>query len=844
MGMEHAPHAELVSSGGRDLMLLGIKANGAVKGRLLVMTLEQSYRNTSSKNTEITYTFPLPLGAVLMEVEVTLNGEVLKGEVAPRSMARATYEAALSEGHSSIMLERNVDGSCTLELGNLMAREECRILVRYAQVLATEHGQVRLMLPTTIAPRYGNPITQGRLQPHQVPVTDLAAEYPFDISISLMGEMANTNVGSPSHKTRFYRNGNDLVIKLSQRGYLDRDFILVIDQLKNESDALVCKDLYQEGQSAIMTFFSPQIPTNTAPTHPCPTISAKVLVDCSSSMSGDSIEAARRALKGIVDKLVKDDKFSLSRFGSSYEHRSRGLWSGTPQAKASAMRWIDHLQADLGGTDMAEALVSTIALAHSGKSDILLITDGEIEGIDEVIEVARKSKHRVFIVAIGASPAEAHLRRLATATGGHCDFVAPGEDVEPAVLRMSARMRSARATEVRVEWPASLKLCWAQKVQNYAFENDVFNVCAFVDGPTEVSDLGVVKLWGRVDGQAGEVLMAQAALSPTESSTNIVARLAAHAKYLELAQARQDVGASSSLAITQELAVAYRLVTDETNFILVQERAEADKAQEMPDAHTVPQMLAAGWGGVGSAVRSAPAPFPILSGGVSKRLASSIMSFDDMPSMDMGDSIHPTVWRTRSATAASRVNALSGGGMDDFEIPAFLRKQADADDDEPTVSAQVRRGIDKRNPLLWVAKEMPRGKRPVGPSDSFYEGITPAGLARWMAINHEAFWPTSYAELRDLGLGLAVCEWLEFDIGANQDEGQVVAVFLAVIKGMGLASTRGLQKITDAIQKVIHGPVALPTAGEMADAIRKALAGITAQAWPRAVVDFPEVAFT
>ncbi|OQW85951.1 MAG: hypothetical protein BWK72_19550 [Rhodoferax ferrireducens] len=838
--MGNLRQAELVSAGDRDLMLLGVKGSGAVKGRLLVMTLEQSYRNTGNKNTEITYTFPLPLGAVLMEVEVSLNGQVLKGEVSARSTARARYEEAISEGNSSIMLERNVDGSFTLELGNLMAREECRILVRYAQVLATEHGQVRLMLPTTIAPRYGNPITQGRLQPHQVPVTDLAAEYPFDITVTLMGDMANTNVGSPSHKTSFYRNGQDLVIKLSQRGYLDRDFILVIDQLKNQSDALVCKDLVEEGQSAVMAFFSPHMPAN--PSQTVPTITAKVLVDCSSSMSGDSIEAARRALRGIVETLIKDDKFSLSRFGSSYEHRSRGLWSGTLQAKASAKRWIDNLHANLGGTEMAEALVSTIAIANNGKSDILLITDGEIEGIDEVIEVARKSRHRVFIVAIGASPAEGHLRRLATATGGHCDFVAPGEDVEPAVLRMSTRMRSVRATDIRVQWPDALKLRWEQKVQNYAFENDVFNVCAFVDSPTDLSALGTVKLWGCLEGQAGEVLMAETPLTISESSTNIVARLAAYGKYQELVKARQDIGASAALSATQDLAVAYQMVTDETNFILVHERAEAEKAQEMPESHKVPQMLAAGWGGTGSVVRADRSQVSwSLRGGVSENAAEIPLLASTLHANYAG-MVTPSVWRTRDSAAAARVDALSSGGMDDFEIPAFLRKQADAEDDEPTVSAQVRRSIDKRNPLFWAAKEMPRGKHPVGLADSFYEGITPAGLARWMAINHASFWPTSYAELRDLGLGLAICEWLEFDIGVDQEESQVVSVFLAVIREMELTRTRGLQKVAHAIQQAIQGPATLKVEGHMAQAIRQGLAGITGQAWPRTVVDFPQSA--
>ena len=43
-----------------------------------------------------------------------------------------------------------------------------------------------------------------------------------------------------------------------------------------------------------------------------------------------------------------------------------------------------------------------------------------------------------------------------------------------------------------------------------------------------------------------------------------------------------------------------------------------------------------------------------------------------------GNPAVPSVWRTRDRTsAAAKVDALSSGGMDDFEIPAFLRKQAD-----------------------------------------------------------------------------------------------------------------------------------------------------------------------
>ena len=44
---------------------------------------------------------------------------------------------------------------------------------------------------------------------------------------------------------------------------------------------------------------------------------------------------------------------------------------------------------------------------------------------------------------------------------------------------------------------------------------------------------------------------------------------------------------------------------------------------------------------------------------------------------DYGSLSTPSVWRTNRTQAAAKVDALSSGGMDDFEIPACLRKQAD-----------------------------------------------------------------------------------------------------------------------------------------------------------------------
>ena len=60
----------------------------------------------------------------------------------------------------------------------------------------------------------------------------------------------------------------------------------------------------------------------------------------------------------------------------------------------------------------------------------------------------------------------------------------------------------------------------------------------------------------------------------------------------------------------------------------------------------------------------------------SSHMASSMPSA--ITPADYGNVNVPSVWRTRDRTqAAAKVDAMSSGGMDNYEIPAFLRKQAD-----------------------------------------------------------------------------------------------------------------------------------------------------------------------
>ncbi len=229
--MEQLTGARLQTQNGQPLMLLGVKLTGEIRGLLFEACVKQSFCNPTDNNVEVIYTFPLPWGAVLLGIDVLLGEQALVGVIVEKKQAEASYEEALSEGNTAIMLEKNHDQSYSLNLGNLAAKENCIITLRYAQTLQFEQRGLRLLIPTVIAPRYGDAIQGGGLLPHQVPTHSFLADYPFEIELSLYGDLAQARVASPSHPMRVTHSRSEtenlLTVSLACEGALDRDFILV-----------------------------------------------------------------------------------------------------------------------------------------------------------------------------------------------------------------------------------------------------------------------------------------------------------------------------------------------------------------------------------------------------------------------------------------------------------------------------------------------------------------------------------------------------------------------------------------------------------------------------------------
>ncbi len=645
---------------GEAIPLQSVSITGDLKGAMFEAQVRQSFQNSKKIPIEVVYSFPLPYDAALLSVEAQLGQIKLSGSVIATPEATERYENALSEGDAAIMLERGADGHYVLNLGNLAPNEQCTITLTYGQLLSFEQGGLRLAIPTVIAPRYGDPLRAGRLAPHQVPDTDVLAEYGFNLSLTLHQELAAARIASPSHPISVAHQATNLVatVNLAKESYLDRDFILVLDQLSDTSLVTVGADYVDPKKFVATASFCPSIPQVGKQS-----TTVKILVDCSGSMGGGSMTAARSALMSVIRKFKAGDKFSLSKFGSDIEHCSRALWSVSSQSVVSAERWITQLDASMGGTDIPGALESTLALAHSGPCDVLFITDGQTHEVQDAIEKAKAAKHRIFTVGIGTSPSEGLLHRLAAATGGASDFISAGEAVEPAIVRMFNRLRSPSIQEIQVIWPKGLEVTQQTPISNALFDGDTVHVSAWFNEPPS----GVIRLTGKVAGQPitqeiGAIEFKQAAQAQAEEHPAVstaVSRIAA----------AETLATIESEERQAEVAVAYQLVTKYTNFLMIHERSAADKATQMPTLDKVPQMLPAGWGGT-SAIRhlsmDAIDSIHYLQASVSMDSASFCLKDFSIPSLlrnPRPSMSHPKKKIVRDTTH--------------YEVPHFLRRMGE-----------------------------------------------------------------------------------------------------------------------------------------------------------------------
>lgn len=553
-----------------NIPLKSIQWKGEVDGPLFRYQSVQNYENTTDDTIEISYSFPLPYGkSVITSFSAEINGVVRHACALPKKKAEETYENAMESGDSPVMLKIEEQDFCTASLGNLKPGEKAKITVEYMQLLEFHGKKVRITIPMVLDERYAAS-EESYPSPLAGVEANIFADYVCSGELLVKKPFDEGTVYSPSHAIRcsYCKEG----LKVGAVGKADRDFVV---DLEVESSGVLC--LAQDGKEwAALASFIPQIAPKKAPLDLC------VLLDCSGSMDGSRIKWAKETLSKIVGGLDPQDQVTLYRFGSDLRLEKIAKNVTIPECNSRIKEWltrpwgevIKHIQADLGGTELAGALsgCTDLCRGESENSAILLITDGEVWDTKSVKKAAKKTGRRIFTLGIGMAPYGSLLTEISESTGGVYESVYSYSDIEDAANSVIVRLQAPLLKSVSVHWPQDA--IWTSRAPRTAYSADSCSSAAFLREPIDELKMSFLE-----DGQKQEISIKRLDQEFGKALVQLVANM--------------RMVASKDAEEQEYLGIRYNLAGPRTNFLLVVERAEEDKVTDFAKLSVVPQMQVA-----------------------------------------------------------------------------------------------------------------------------------------------------------------------------------------------------------------------------------------------------------
>ncbi len=236
------------------------------------------------------------------------------------------------------------------------------------------------------------------------------------------------------------------------------------------------------------------------------------------------------------------------------------------------------------------------------------MTDGQIGNESEVMELVKKGDQgsRLFTVGIGYGPNEYFIRQLTRLAGGTSELVAPGERIEPKILRLFKQVMSERMDDLRIDWGSG----------NLQAEQAPFNPVLFTRGTMSVfarvkenlkapGEIPVSfragknrKEWSipiqEVKGEGAPVhlLWARERIRDLEEKTG--EGFEKGSRQTERKEMRKSRSGMRSSGLSRDFGI----LSKETSFVAVETRTADEKTKGDVLLRKVPVMLTKGWGGV------------------------------------------------------------------------------------------------------------------------------------------------------------------------------------------------------------------------------------------------------
>lgn len=557
--------------------LKNTRVRADISGFIARVRVVQEFQNDFTEPIEAVYTFPLSQNGAVDDMTMTIGDRVIKGKIMKRAAARQVYEEAKEEGKAASLLDQERPNIFTQSVANIPPGEKIVIEISYVETLKYEDGEYEFVFPMVVAPRY-TPVTMKDEEAEKVSPPVSQTRTGHDISIEV-----NLDAGVPVELLRSSHDVESVNLssnsaRVTLKGYKtipNKDFVFRYDVTgKRIEDALLT---HRDARGGFFTLIL-QPPDKFAVNDVTPKEIVFVL-DTSGSMDGRPIEKAKEAMQLSLDGLYPDDTFNVITFAGDTEILFDKPVYATQANLDKARAFLEEHESD-GGTEMMTAIKA--ALEPSDLQEhirvVCFMTDGMVGNDNQIIaEIRKHPKARVFSFGIGDSVNRYLLDKMAAEGNGEHEYVGLEDDGSKAAKRFYERVRTPLLTDISIDWGG------LAVTETYPREiPDLFSAKPVViHGRYSKPGNATIRLRGKMAGRLYSRDI-EIYLPATGAANDVLAPIWARQKIDDLIGKSLKYNAEDDelqLALRlptknliTSLALEYRLMTEFTSFVAVEDR--------------------------------------------------------------------------------------------------------------------------------------------------------------------------------------------------------------------------------------------------------------------------------
>lgn len=587
---------DAVNSAGKSLGLVPLKhtdVKAEISGFLSRVRVVQEFENNFTEKIEAVYVFPLPNNAAVDDMTMKIGERIVKGKIMKREEAREVYEAAKSNGQIASLLDQERPNIFTQSVANILPGEKIQIEISYVETLKYDGGTYEFVFPMVVGPRYNPGSATGQtgtgFSPDTTAVPDASritpmpakdrAGHDISISVNLDAGVPVETVQSSSHQIdSAMLSANSYSVKLRNENTIpNKDFILKYDVAgKKIEDAILTHRGDKGGYFSLI--LQPPDKVDSKDVTPKEIV---FVVDTSGSMSGFPLDKAKEAIKMALEGLHPQDTFNLITFSGDTAILFEKPVPATKENLAKAWAFMESRQGG-GGTEMMKAIKTALDPSDSQQHVriVCFMTDGYVGNDLEIVgEIQKHPNARIFSFGIGSSVNRFLLDKMAEEGRGEVEYVSLTDDGSAAAKRFHERVRSPLLTDISLDF-GNMEVAdvYPKKI------NDLFSAKPVViHGRFTKGGSGIVKLKGKSFGR--EIVREIPVTFPeNEPDHDVLATLWARTRIDDLtAQDYAGIQNGNPKAEIKDtitnLGIEYRLMTQFTSFVAVEERVVTDGGQ-------------------------------------------------------------------------------------------------------------------------------------------------------------------------------------------------------------------------------------------------------------------------